>query len=61
MAYCDAGVDSRSNAGDMIVVALLVWQEWNWAQMRLLVLDMLTRGYMVVGCELVGFDGMVVG
>lgn len=28
--------------------------------MRLLVLDMLTRDCKVVGCGLVGFDGMVV-
>ena len=54
-------VDSRSSAVDMIGVALQIWQERDSAQMRLLVLDMRTRGCKAVGCGPVGFDGMVVG
>jgi hypothetical protein len=45
----------------MIVVALQEAEEWMWAQMRLLALDMLTRWCKTVGLALVDFDGMVVG
>ena len=47
----------------MVVVAPQGVQEWRWAQMRLLVLDTLTRDCKVVGCDLVGFDydGMGIG
>ena len=53
-------VAERSSAEGMIVVAPQGVQGWRWAQMRLLVLDTLTRGCKMVGCDLVGsdFDGM---
>ena len=49
-------VVERSIAAGMVVVAPQGVQEWKWAQMRLLILDMLTRGCKMVGCDLVGFD-----
>jgi len=56
-------VVDRSIAAGMVVVAPQGVQEWRWAQMRLLVLDTLTRDCKVVGCDLVGFDfdGMGIG
>jgi hypothetical protein len=61
VACCDVAVDCRNTAVDMIVVALQEVEEWMWAQMRLLALDMLTRWRKTVGLALVDFDGMVVG
>lgn len=53
-------VDCRSTAADMIVVALPVMQEWSQAQMKMLVLDTLTRCRKLLGCDLVGLDDVVV-